>query len=86
MGAVSIYNCIQFLLMIIALLLGYFGSNYIKNCYLKRVNKVVDERIEDRNSWLFFPPVYNLSEKVSLLVIYIVCSILMVTSLLISKL
>lgn len=71
-------NYLQIIFFLCAISILFFGNYWIKYKYLKRTNQKYDKAIENRNSWIFFPPPYNLVEKVQLVIIYITFFILMI--------
>ena len=71
-SALAKLNYIQAISLLVIGLLFFIGPVWLKKKYLKRVGKTIDARIEDRNSWIVFPPPYNFTEKLLLAVIYIV--------------
>lgn len=67
--ALSKFNFLQIILLLLAALILFLGPVVVKNKYLKRVGLEIDERIEDRNLWIIYPKQYNLTEKVLMVVI-----------------
>jgi hypothetical protein len=64
-------DVLKLVCLVIAGLFIYVGPLLIKKKYLKRTSIAIDEKLENRNSWIFFPDSYNFNEKALLLVVYI---------------
>ena len=62
---------LQVMLFITAAVIIYAGPVLIKKKYLRRNKILVDENIEDRNSWILFPKQYNSSEKLLMIAVYV---------------
>jgi hypothetical protein len=69
--AVSRLSIFQVALIVLSALIIYFGPTLVKRKYLRRVGLEVDENIEDRNSWIFYPKQYDSSEKILMILIYV---------------
>tara|TARA_R110001592_G_scaffold408_2_gene2284 strand:+ start:5742 stop:6002 length:261 start_codon:yes stop_codon:yes gene_type:complete len=68
----------KLLCLALAGLLVFAGPTLIKSRYLARNNLTVDEQLDDRNSWLFFPKQYSFFEKSLLLFVFVLAFFLII--------
>jgi hypothetical protein len=68
--ALSKLHFLQIIFLLLAALILFLGPAIVKRKYLKRVGLEIDERIEDRNSWILYPKQYNRTEKILMVVIF----------------
>jgi len=74
----STLRALEIILLVMVAAIIFIGPTIIKKQYLKRNNMVVDNDIEDRNSWIFIPKQYNVLEKVMMVIVYISSFILLI--------
>lgn len=64
-------NQLQAMLLIMAATIIFVGPLLIKKKHLRRKKELVDENIEDRNSWILYPKQYNSIEKLLMIGVYL---------------
>lgn len=76
--AISKLHAAQLVILLISIVIVFFCPSIIKRKYLVRNKIAIDDRIEDRNSWIFFPPGFNFFEKFLWTMCYLIPLILIV--------